>query len=255
VSGVAGAIEVAILGATGRMGQSVLRLFPEFPQLRLHAAVVSSESRSLGHDACELTGMTPTGIALTADLDRALRGAALAMDFSTAAAAPRHVPMCAEAGIPLLIGTTGLGPDMTAILTQASERIAVLVAANTSLGAAVLETLVRCAAVALGTGFDIHVQDPHHRNKKDAPSGTALALGRAATEARGGNGGVEYRSVRAGEVVGEHEVEFLGQGERLRLDHAVADRAVFARGALQAGLWLLGQNPGIYRMADIFNEK
>ena len=237
------------------MGVSLLRLLPQFPQLRLHAAVVSGGSASLGRDSGELAGAARSGIAVSAGLESALRGATLALDFSTAAAAPGQVQMCASAGIPLLLGTTGLGPDMTALLAQASERIPLLVAANTSLGAAVLLDLVRRGAAALGAGFDIHVQDTHHRHKVDAPSGTALALGEAAAQGRGGGRPVGYGSVRGGDVVGEHEVLFLGEGERLRLGHVATERSVFAKGALQAGLWLVRQGPGMYCMADIFKEK
>jgi 4-hydroxy-tetrahydrodipicolinate reductase len=244
-----------IIGASGRMGLSLLRLLPQFPPLRLHGAVVGSESPALGRDAGELAGLAHTGITMNADLEGALRGAALALDFSTAAAAPRQVPICAAAGVPLLLGTTGLGPDMPAIIARASERIPLLVAANTSVGAAVLQDLVRRAAAALGAGFDIRVQDTHHRHKKDAPSGTALALGQAASEGGARAGQVEYTSLRGGDVVGEHEVQFLGEGERLRLGHAATDRAVFAHGALRAGLWLIGQKPGTHHMADIFKEK
>jgi 4-hydroxy-tetrahydrodipicolinate reductase len=255
VSAPAGPIQVVIIGASGRMGRSLLRLLPQFPQLRLHAAVVGRESHALGCDAGELAGLGRTGVLTSADLDSALRGAALALDFSTAAAAPLQVSICAAAGVPLLLGTTGLGPDMPALIARASTRIPLLVAANTSLGAAVLQDLVRRAAAALGPGFDIQVQDTHHRHKRDAPSGTALALGQAASEGRGRPGEVEYASLRGGDVVGEHEVQFLGEGERLRLSHVATDRAVFARGALRAGIWLIRQKPGTHHMADIFKEK
>jgi 4-hydroxy-tetrahydrodipicolinate reductase len=237
------------------MGLSLLRLLPQFPPLRLHAALVGQESRSLGRDAGELAGMAQNGVPLSADLDSALRGAALAVDFSTADAVAWRVPVCAAAGVPLLLGTTGLGPEVPAIIARASERIPLLVAANTSLGAAVLQDLVRRAAAALGEDYDIQVQDTHHRHKRDAPSGTALGLGQAAMEGRGRPGGVQYASVRGGDVVGEHEVQFLGEGERLRLSHVATDRAVFARGALQAGLWLIRQKHGTYHMTDIFKEK
>jgi len=246
---------VVIVGASGRMGLGLLRLLPGFPQFRRHAAVVGPQSASLGRDAGELAGLPRAGVALSADLDSALKDATLVLDFSTADAARGRVQSCAAAGVPLLLGTTGLGPGLPAIIERASQRIPLLVAANTSLGAAVLEQLVRRAAAALGAGYDVQVQDTHHRHKKDAPSGTALALGQAAEQGRGQPGGVGYASLRGGDVVGEHEVQFLGEGERLRLAHAATDRAIFARGALQAGLWLLGQPHGRYQMADIFKEK
>jgi 4-hydroxy-tetrahydrodipicolinate reductase len=251
----AGSIPVVIIGASGRMGQSLLRLLPQFPELRLQAAVVGRESLSLGRDSGELAGTARSGVLASADLEGALQGAALALDFSAAAAAARQLALCAAAGVPLLLGTTGLGAEMPPLIAQAAKRIPLLVAANTSLGAAVLQDLVRRAAAALGAGFDLHIQDTHHRDKADAPSGTALALGEAAVEGRGRAYRVQYASVRGGDVVGEHQVEFLGQGERLCLSHAATDRSIFAQGALRAGLWLVRQKPGTHHMADIFEEK
>ncbi len=255
MSALAAPVPVVILGAGGRMGLSLLRELARCPQLRLQAAVTGQDSPHLGRDAGELAGLAPMGLSVRADLESALAGAALALDFSTALAAPRHIAHCAAAGVPLLLGTTGLGPDLPAVIARASERIPLLVASNTSLGAAVLQDLVRRAAAALGTGFDVHVQDIHHGQKKDAPSGTALALGQAAVEGRGGPDRLDYSSIRGGDVVGEHAVQFLGQGERLALAHVATDRAIFARGALQAGLWLVRQKPGTHHMADIFKEK
>jgi 4-hydroxy-tetrahydrodipicolinate reductase len=248
-------VRLVIIGAGGRMGLSLLRLLPQFPPLRLHAAVAGEHSGSLGRDAGEAAGITRTGTPISADLPGALQGAALALDFSTAAAASGHLALCAAARVPLLLGTTGLGPEPLSEAARAAERIPLLLAANTSLGAAVLEQLVRQAAAALGEGFELRIEDTHHRHKKDAPSGTALALGQAASEASGRPGPVKYASVRRGEVVGEHEVRFLGEGESLELRHVAKERAVFARGALHAGLWLLRQRPGLYQMADIFKEK
>ena len=251
-----GALRVVIIGASGRMGLSLLRLLPQFPQFRLHAAVVGPQSGSLGRDTGELAGVGRSGIQLGADLEGALPGAALALAFSTALAAPRQVSLCAAARVPLLLGTSGLGAQMEPIAALAAERIPLLIAPNTSLGATVLQDLARRAAAALGVGFDLRVQDTHHRDKADAPSGTALALGCAVSQARGGPGdAVLYTSVRGGDVVGEHVVEFLGQGERLRLSHTATDRGIFAHGALRAGLWLTRQKPGMHHMADIFNEK
>jgi 4-hydroxy-tetrahydrodipicolinate reductase len=248
-------VGLVIIGASGRMGRSLLRLLPQFPQLRLHAALVGTSSASLGRDSGEVAGIAATRIPLSSELEPALEGAGLALDFSTAAAAPRQLELCAAARIPLLLGTTGLGPELAELLTRASKRIPLLLAANTSLGAAVLQALVGHAAAALGASFDIQIQDIHHRDKADSPSGTALALGKVAKEARSLPSAVGYASLRGGDVVGEHEVQFLGEGERLRLGHVATDRSVFARGALQAGLWLVRQIPGSYHMADIFKEK
>ena len=248
-------VRVVILGAGGRMGTSLLRLLPQFPGLRLHAALAAPGSASLGRDSGELAGTAPNGVMVSAELELALPGAGLALDFSNAAASADHVRACAAAGVPLLLGTTGLGPEMPAILERSAGRIPLLVTANTSLGVAVLQDLVRHAAAALGADFDIQIQDTHHAGKLDAPSGTALALGAAAIEGWTLNHRIGYASLRGGDVVGDHEVHFLGQGERLRLGHSATDRSVFARGALRAGSWLARQSPGSYRMGDILREK
>jgi 4-hydroxy-tetrahydrodipicolinate reductase len=237
------------------MGVSLVRLLPEFPGLVLHGAVAAAGSASLGHDSGEWAGMAANRVVITADLPAALKGAGLALDFSSAAASAAQARACAAAAVPLLLGTTGLGPEMPSILQQAARRIPLLVAANTSRGVALLLELVRQAAGALGAEFDIQVQETHHRAKLDAPSGTALALGAAALEGRGPSGQVGYASLRGGDVVGEHVVHFLGNGERVRLAHSATDRSIFARGALQAGSWLARQPPGAYRIADAFKEK
>lgn len=250
-------VRVVIIGAAGRMGTSLLRLLAEFPQLQLQAAIVAPGSTRLGLDSGEAAGLVANGIRLSAGLESALQGAGLAIDFSTAAATPGQIRACAAARVPLLLGTTGYGSDigMGALLQQAAQRIPVLAAANTSLGVSLLQELVRQAAAALGEDFDIQIQETHHRAKRDAPSGTALALGAAAAEGRGPSCQVGFASLRGGDVVGEHEVHFLGTGERLRLSHSATDRSIFARGALRAGCWLAGQRPGVYRMADVFREK
>jgi 4-hydroxy-tetrahydrodipicolinate reductase len=170
--------------------------------------------------------------------------------------------------VPLLLGTTGLPPVLEPEFVQAATHIPLLVAPNTSPGVNLLLELVRRAAGALPEAYDIEIVEAHHRRKADAPSGTALALGAAAAEGRGRSlessavyarqgvtgprtsGQIGFATVRGGDVVGEHEIHFLGDGERLMLRHSVSDRSVFARGALLAGRWLAGQRPGRYRMSD-----
>jgi 4-hydroxy-tetrahydrodipicolinate reductase len=237
------------------MGRTLLRLLADHEELQLHAAVAGADDARLGHDSGVAAGLAPNGVPLVADLDAALRGARLCIDFSVAAAAIAVLRSCATAGVPLLLGTTGLPPEAEAAITAAAQRVPVLVAANTSTGVAVLEALVRMAAARLPPGFDVRILDVHHRAKRDAPSGTALALGAAAGEGRGGQAQVGYASLRGGDAVGRHEVQFLGQGERLVLAHEATDRDIFGRGALAAGLWLCRQGPGRYRMADVQVQK
>ena len=252
----AGGIRTVIVGATGRMGGQLLRLIGQFPALRLHGAVASENSGSLGKDAGTHAGIAPCGIAITASLSPLLGDADLVLDFSGPTAAAATLAACVSARVPLLIGTTGLPRELEGPLAAAADSIALLVAANTSLGVNLLLELVRQAAQALPSGYDIEVVETHHRGKRDAPSGTALTLGAAAAAGRGVNKDeIGFASVRGGDVVGEHEVWFLGEGERVLLKHSATDRAVFARGALLAGHWLAGRMAGRYAMRDVFINK
>ena len=262
---------VTVIGAGGRMGRSVLRSVVEFPDLAIAGAVVPPGSPVLGQDAGELVGLKRSGVALTSDLNEALAASDVAVDFSSAAAVPVNLDACRRARRALLIGTTGYTAELEDTLLAASRDIPLLIAANTSIGAAVLLQLVKTAARALPAQFDIEILEAHHRMKRDAPSGTALALGRAAGEARerpiGPGGGttrgaglrrageIGFASVRAGDLVGEHTVLFGGEGERLSLTHQATDRAVFARGALRAAAWLVLKPVGRYSMSDVIEYK
>jgi 4-hydroxy-tetrahydrodipicolinate reductase len=264
------AIPTVLIGATGRMGVGILRELPRFAALRLCGAVASEGSAALGQDAAAHAGLPPIGVTVSAALPPLLRAARLAIDFSSAAAAPATLAACVAARVPLLLGTTGLARELAAPMAAAAESIALLVAPNTSPGLNVLLSLVGTAAARLPAGFDIEIIETHHRDKTDAPSGTALAIGAAAADARGmaledaadyarhgvtgarARGHIGFASLRGGDIVGEHEVHFLGEGERLMLRHSVSDRGVFARGALLAGAWLATQPPGRYGMADVF---
>ena len=243
-------IRVVLIGASGRMGQSLLSLLPQFPSFELAAAVGRTD-----------------------DLAESLQGAGLALDFSNAAASAVHVRACVAARVPLLLGTTGLPESLQLVLQQAATQIPLLVAANTSIAVNLLLELVQRAAQALPLSFDVEICDAHHRDKIDAPSGTALALGSAVATARGGmpaavplvrgpqhpgprvTGEIAYAVTRGGDLVGEHAVHFFGAGERLTLAHGAYDRAVYARGALQAGGWLARQSAGRYQMLDAISEK
>jgi 4-hydroxy-tetrahydrodipicolinate reductase len=262
-----------LIGVTGRMGRSLLRAAPTFPALLITGAVASADSLALGRDAGELYGAGVTNLKVTSDLAGALAQADVAIDFSTAAATSATLAACCAARKALLLGTTGLGGELDAQLEAAAADIALLVAPNTSLAAAVLTELTRRAAAALPLSFDIDILDLHHRSKRDAPSGTALALARAAAEARGTRvpraaaagvpaagearlpGEIRFAAVRAGDIVGEHTVLFSGTGEELSLRHRANDREVFAKGALAAALWLASQPPGRYGMAEFLGFK
>jgi 4-hydroxy-tetrahydrodipicolinate reductase len=238
------------------MGGQLLRLIGQFPALRLHGAVASERSAALGQDAAARNGLAPCGVIITAVLPPLLDGADLVIDFSQASAVAANLAACVAARVPMLIGTTALPRELEASLSAAAKSIALLVAANTSLGINLLMELVRQAASALPPSYDIEIVEAHHRGKRDAPSGTALALGAAAADGRCVSAAeIDIASVRGGDVVGEHEVWFLGEGERVLLKHSATDRAVFARGALVAGEWLAGRNAGRYAIRDVFISK
>jgi len=271
VAAVTGARAV-VVGVSGRMGQALVRAACELPTVRITGAVASAGSSSLGSDAGVLAGLEPLGVAVSSDLPAALAAADVAIDFSQPYATAANIAACRAARKPLLIGTTGFAAQVPeADLDAAAREIPLLIAPNTSLGVALLVELVRNAARALPPEFDIEIIEAHHRMKRDAPSGTALALARAAGDGRGlapaealsrtstgrvgprPQGEIGFAVVRGGEIVGEHTVLFAGPGEELRLSHRAGDRAIFARGALRAALWLLGRPPGRYGMGDILH--
>jgi 4-hydroxy-tetrahydrodipicolinate reductase len=191
------------------------------------------------------------------------------VDFSAPAAVEEHLRQARRAGKPILIGTTGLGPDHHRLIGEAAAEIPLIHAANTSLGVNLLAHLVRETAARLGEEWDLEIVEMHHRMKADAPSGTALMLGRAAAEGRGveldsvatrGRDGITgpreagrigFASLRGGSVAGEHLAIFASEGERLELGHRAESRAIFARGAIEAALWLVGKPAGRYSMADV----
>jgi 4-hydroxy-tetrahydrodipicolinate reductase len=245
-------IRVAILGGAGRMGRALVACAAGL-DVAVTAVVASAHSAALGQDAGEMAGVRRLGVAVSSDLTAALRGAQVVVDFSSPLATRNHLEQCALARVPLLLGTTGLPDGIDADFARAAERMPLLVAANTSLGITLLLDLVQRAARALPGEFDVAICEAHHRAKRDAPSGTALALGDAVAAVRAGD--VGYAVVRGGDIVGEHDVQFIGAGERLTLGHRATDRAIFARGALQAAVWLAGQAPGRYTMSDVLGIK
>lgn len=230
-------IRLLIHGASGRMGQALLRLCDEFPQLHLVAAVAGRHAPRIdgvpGFTTAQLHELPPFDVCI---------------DFSLPLAFDPVLACCVERGAALVSGTTGLDTAQMARLDAASARIPVLWAANFSLGVAVLSDLVRRAAQAL-PDWQRDIVESHHVHKQDAPSGTALALGRAVLE--GGGPEPRYASLRAGDIVGEHLVQFAGQGERIELIHRATSRDVFARGALHCAAALAGRPAGRHAVIDL----
>jgi 4-hydroxy-tetrahydrodipicolinate reductase len=250
------------------MGQCLVRALREPPSaLQLGGALASGASRHLGQDAA-LEGPA-TGVRITAEPLAALGDAAVAVDFSLPRGIAEHAEACIERRVALLVGATGFDAATRGKLESAARTIPVLIAPNTSIGVAVMTQLLEIAARALGESYEAEISEAHHRMKRDAPSGTALAWGEAIARARGADlaqlavfdrhgstgprapGSIGFASLRAGDIVGEHTAVLATDGERLELTHRAQDRMVFARGALAAAAWLLGRPAGLYGMQNV----
>jgi len=262
-------LRIAVLGATGRMGTAVMRLVSAGAQTRLAGAATEPGHVAIGRDAGAWLGQGPMGIAITADPADALAPADVAIDFSAPAAAAAHLEACALRGCGLVLGTTGLDAGTLGVLERAAREIPIVYARNMSLGVAVATELVRMAARLLGSEYDVEITEAHHRDKRDAPSGTAIQLGEAVAGERGTrleeiavfareragpvrkSGTIGFSVVRGGSIVGEHRVLFAGDEELLEVRHQATDRALFARGALRAATWVAERAPGLYGMRDV----
>lgn len=228
---------IVVHGASGRMGQAIQRLAQADDSFELVALVTRSEPKARVID--QIPCYSANEIDALPDFD-------VMIDFSQPEGFDAALAACVKKGRAFVSGTTGLSPEQRNALTAASTAIPVLWASNFSLGVAVLESLVARAAAAL-KAWDCDVVEAHHSGKKDAPSGTALTLGAAAAAA---GAKVNYASLRAGDIVGEHTIQFSGMGERIELVHRATDRDIFARGALHAAHWLAGRAPGQYKIED-----
>ncbi|WIM10980.1 4-hydroxy-tetrahydrodipicolinate reductase [Enhydrobacter sp.] len=262
-------MKVAIVGAAGRMGQMLIREIARTEGCSLAGASEAAGSKAIGRDAGELAGVAATGVKITADSAAAIGAAEVVIDFTVPAAAVAHAGIAADKGVSMVIGTTGLDARQTAAVHDCARRIPILWAANMSMGINILMALVEKTASLLDPGYDIEVLEMHHRHKIDAPSGTALALGRAAAagrkvrledvwrKSRDGHTGarpageIGFATLRGGEEVGVHTVMFAAAGERLELSHRAFSRETYASGAVRSALWLTGKKPGLYGMKDV----
>ncbi len=263
---------IAVFGAGGRMGSAIVRAIADEPRASLAAAVERGDFPQLGADVFQLAGLPPAGVPVGPT--RPGRGAADAwIDFSVPVATLQNVEAAVATGTAMVIGTTGLGAADRARIAEASQRIAIVLAPNMSVGLNVMLKLVEDAARLLGPAYDIEIVETHHRAKRDAPSGTALRLGEAAALGSGrdlascaryerhgdigprGEREIGLQTLRGGDVVGDHTVFFFGQGDRLELTHRASSRDAFARGAVRAALWLVGRGSGLFDMRDVLGLK
>jgi len=264
---------VAILGAAGRMGRALIQSIPAEPGLRFAAAVDRAGAPELGRDAAVLAGLPESGVLLGADLAVALPGVDVVIDFTRPDGTMAALEACLKQGKALVIGTTGLDAEQKAAIAAAARSIPVCFSANYSVGVNLCLQLLRTAALTLGEAYDVEIVEAHHKHKVDAPSGTALRMGEAVAEALGrkledvavygreGHTGardgrtIGFATVRGGDVVGDHTVMFLGEGERVEISHKASSRSNFARGALRAAAWLNGRPAGLYDMRDVLGFK
>jgi 4-hydroxy-tetrahydrodipicolinate reductase len=259
---------IAVLGCAGRMGRMLVADVVATAGCALAGGTVRAGAAK-GGDVGEIAGIGRIGMVASDSAERALAECDIAIDFTTAAATAEHAALAARLVKPMVIGTTGLhGPEEEAV-RKAATRIPIVWAANTSLGINLLLGLVEQVAQRLGTDWDIEIMEMHHRGKIDAPSGTALALGRVAAEARGADfpavaqrgrdgitgarqpGAIGFAALRGGDNIGEHHVIFAGAGEQLELSHRATNRGIYAKGAVHAALWLVGKPPGLYGMKEV----
>ena len=262
-------MKITLLGASGRMGRELMTRVAAAGDLELAGALAAPDDAWIGRDAGLAANLPAAGVTVTASPAESVAGADVAIDFSTGAVTAEIASACAEAGCALVEGVTGIGEQGQAALEKAAGRIAVLQASNMSVGVYVLNELLRVAARQLGEDYDLEIVETHHRGKADAPSGTALQLGRTAAAARGREfsdiavfqrhgqtgarekGSIGFSAVRGGGYSGNHSVLLAGNEEVLELRHQSLGRGVFAAGALRAARWLAGRPSGLYDLSSV----
>jgi 4-hydroxy-tetrahydrodipicolinate reductase len=262
-------MRLIVAGAGGRMGRTLVRAIAETPGLVLAGATEAAGSPFVGEDSGVLAGLPANRVPVVSEVKPLVIAADAIVDFTAPAATIALAALAAETSIAHIIGTTGLSASDEAKIKDAARRAIIVKSGNMSLGVNLLAALTRRVAKTLDDDFDIEILEMHHNKKVDAPSGTALLLGRAAAEGRGVDldqhsvrsrdghtgarqrGDIGFAALRGGTVVGEHSVIFAGTAERIELVHKAEDRMIFARGALRAALWARGKQPGLYSMADV----
>ncbi len=265
-------MRVALAGAAGRMGRTLVEAVLHSGDLALAAALEAPGHPQLGRDAAEAVGAT-SGVQLTANVAAAVAAADCLVDFTQPGASIGHVEACAAAGTAAVVGTTGFAPDEKARIAAAARRIPIVMAPNFAVGVNAVFKLAELAARILGEGYDVEIIEAHHRHKADAPSGTALRLGEVVAAALGrdlkscavhGREGITgerdpraigFHAIRGGDIVGEHTVIFAGEGERVEVAVRSGSRMTYALGALRAARWVQGKRPGLYDMFDVLGLK
>ena len=262
-------MRLIVAGAGGRMGRTLIHAIAATDGVALAGAVEGPGSAVIGRDAGELAGLGANGVMVEAEIEPLLSNADGLLDFTIPAATIAFAELVARKGLVHVIGTTGMSGENDKLIAEAARRAVIVKSGNMSMGVNLLAALVKRVAKTLDADFDIEILEMHHNKKIDAPSGTALMLGRAAADGRGialeqhsqrgrdgetgarRRGDIGFASLRGGTAAGDHMVIFAGPAERLELNHRAEDRMIFARGALKAALWARGKKPGLYSMMDV----
>jgi len=265
-------MRVIVAGSRGRMGRMLVRAVSEEQGAELAGAVERPQSEALGRDAGDIAGIGPLGVPIVAEVEH-LPPADVLIDFTAPAATLAHARFVAERGMRMVIGTTGFSDEQLSELRDILDSSPVAMASNYSVGVNLALQLILETAGVLGDDYDAEITEAHHRHKVDAPSGTALSMGKAIAKGRNTDfdqvavytregisgerqsGSIGFSVIRAGNIVGEHTAMFASPEERLEIRHVASDRMAFARGAVRAAAWLMDQPAGWYSMQDVLNLK
>jgi len=266
-------MRVAVTGATGRMGRSLMEACINTEGLALTAAIVRPESSLVGAKVGDLIGNKEIDVVFVDELTKAVNDFDVLIDFTSPATTMHNLSVCKQAGKKIVIGTTGLDEQQKKAIEEAGKEIAVVFAPNMSVGVNLCLKLLETAAKIMGDEFDIEIVEAHHRHKVDAPSGTALRMGEVVADALGrdlsecavygreGNTGerdpktIGFETIRAGDIVGEHTVMFAGIGERVEITHKASSRMTFSKGSMRAANWLQDKDKGLFDMQDVLGLK
>ncbi|XOV77435.1 MAG: 4-hydroxy-tetrahydrodipicolinate reductase [Aestuariibacter sp.] len=266
-------IKTGIFGANGRMGRALIEAHSQVENVQIAAALVRAASPFKEVDIGELAGIGKLGVNTQVDYHQLHQQVDVMIDFTLPEVLPAHLELCKTQNLPLVIGTTGLNSEQKQLIQTAAQHIPIVFAANMSIGVNLLFNLVRQTARVMGKTADIEIWEAHHRFKKDAPSGTAVAIGeviadelgrdlqKCAVYGREGDTGerdpntIGFATIRAGDIVGEHTAMFAELGERIEITHKASSRLTFAQGAVRAAEWLVNQPVGLYDMQDVLSLK
>ncbi len=266
-------MKIGIVGCTGRMGRMLVQAVVNTEGAELAGGTERENSPFIGQDPAVVAGEVPSGAVITANADELFAKADAVIDFTAPAATIEHAKLAAKHGTGLVIGTTGLSADDQAIIAEAAKSTTIIQAPNMSLGVNLAFAITEKVASMLSDDWDIEIVEMHHKHKVDAPSGTALGLGRAAAKGRGVDldtvadkvrdgftgerkkGDIGFATLRGGDVVGDHTVMFAIEGERFEITHKASSRVIFARGAVTGALWTKSADAGLYDMQDVLGLK